>query len=542
MMRIKNGYKHIGMIALVLAGALSACRNSSKNSDAALSFSHDDLYQFQGADQTALSIRPVPVYGEELATQRGAVGEVKDYYFRLKFYRVVYQMLKEKVNGSFEGDVTEVIDTHREMVISRDNIAGGNLKVKPVFDNGDFLVDGFYVIVMCRNLTACAAPSAAALTKYKNMFQDGQCVGANDTVCKRAIMNDSAATNPFLGIAYPINVANKKFTSGDNDLVYIAASTQVAGLALAEANQATEVFESSGGGYEPAADSSESPNGLNTGNSTGSSKPADSNASFWDGVGKTLIWLNSVGGSSGGDHTAANNAAIAASNAAAAQSAAASFPAAARSNDCFVAGSRIAVVSFTQDGAVDQIGEKDVENIVVGDYVYNPLLRSAFLVKTVYQEENHDAIYTIEVKSDSPQLDERLTVSAAHPVITKVGVKPVALLEETDKILMVNKVPVTSKTDYSWFAVKKLLRTTTPGTIKIYNLDIDSKAIKIGANPNEAWWYYAVSKDATGCAMEGCSENFLSSNKIVTGDLAKQQTTEKLLQRAFVEINNSKSP
>ena len=185
------------------------------------------------------------------------------------------------------------------------------------------------------------------------------------------------------------------------------------------------------------------------------------------------------------------------------------------------------------------MGEKSIEELSVGEYVYNPLLRSAFRIKNIYREENHDPIYTIQVTSSSPEVKLDLTVTAAHPVVTKAGIKPVALLDENDKILLVNKIPVTSKSDYSWFSVKKLLRTVVPGSVKVYNMDFEPTGIKIEEHAGEFFWTYSISRSDASCQATGCAENFLSSNQIVSGNITKQQDTEKMLQEAFININNS---
>ena len=534
--------KNYSIAWIIASTAILANCHRQDNPGAALAFSDDALSIFEGQQQDNLGLGSIPLFSAQLATERGSLGTLKDYYFRLKFFKVEYAELGQKVNGSTEGDVTNVIDVHREMVISRDNLEGGHIAISPIYDNS-YLIDGYYMIVMCRNASPCEPPAAATLTQYKNLFQSGaKCQGIGSESCKETLFADSATDHPFLGIVYPVTVAAKKFTAGDNDISFIAGSASPAGLGLADVSTSTAIWESSGNGYEPVngnAFDSGSPAAPGKGNLNAGTGGTPDNGNFWETVGKVLIWLNTTGASSGGGNTAAANAQAAAGVAAANAAAAAAAAAGARAQDCFVAGTRIAVVAFAPDGSILAIGEKPIEEITVGEYVYNPLLRSAFQVKKLYRQDNYDPIYTIQVISSAPEVNLDLTVSAAHPVITKVGIKPVALLAESDKVLLVNKIPVTSQSDYSWFSVKKLLKTTIPGTVKIYNMDVDQNPIPVGQSADASPWHFTVSRDDPACQAKGCSANFLSSNQIVSGDLAKQAETEKMLQTAFVNINNT---
>lgn len=105
-------------------------------------------------------------------------------------------------------------------------------------------------------------------------------------------------------------------------------------------------------------------------------------------------------------------------------------------------------------------------------------------------------------------------------------------------------MPILKKSDMAWFAIKRLTRISHTEAKKVYNfiIDTEQKPLKVhlagdASADTQNWWFYAASKDLPACNMPGCSGFYTISNNLVTGDLSRQQITERLIQDNFTLIN-----
>jgi hypothetical protein len=587
-----QGIKIIGMAAAFLLAGPACDKKSLDDIKAGGKFYDPNALSLGGDSGSSLMLHARPLYSAELAAARGSLVDIGDYFFRLKFYKV----------EPTDADELTVSDSGREMVVSKDNIASGKIAIRPVIESRESWQDGEYLALLCRNYVRCLPPTAVTLSALGKCQAGGDSKSCSDLLFKDEtaeaqflgiayplIVRGSRLAAGDYDFAY-IHAADRASGlalmegSGDQLLLESASSQyepittataqpqmlqggsegvfldQLAGMSpdtfygdnfslrgdakgthSATTTARGPLDSASGGGNSAAAGGSTAPGSGNSPAGGGNSAAAGGNSA--SGGGNNASLFDAATGLMTDSSTWSTVGQVLTDSAAKVdwKSVSDAVALGLRNSDCFTAGVKIAVVEFDEDGSITAIGEKNIEEIRSGDYVYNPLLRSAFKVKDTIAAVNYEALYELTVASAEPAVSTTLTVTAAHPVVTKNGVKPVALLGQGDRVMLVNRLPVINKTDYSWFSLQKLVRRENRQGTRVYNftidLDVAPLKIELKNSGQDGDWYYAMARDLPACNMRGCSDFYVISNQLVSGDLGRQMISEKLIQDNFARIN-----
>ncbi|MBF0440963.1 MAG: hypothetical protein HQK54_03595 [Oligoflexales bacterium] len=549
-------FKKTGLIALPILAAwtLYGCFKNRPVNDSGLTFNHDDLFQFQGADQDNLLLISTPLCSPDIISQKGSLLTAKDGLLKLKFYKVEYEALSEKVNGSQEGDVISVTETTKEMGLSKDSVESGNIGITPNFSEDDAMNDGHYVAVLCDTSKPCIPPSREALTAYKNKFQAGECGKASDgklkVSCKEILFNGDAKSN-YLGITYPVTVKNRKFTQGDFDFVYLTGNTggkaegTGCGTEMAKDNV---IFESSGNKstdtaqpFDPSQVSgTTTPRGLNPdGTPIDGSTPGSPGTSTSDIPGGPNSGSGGIkppfdsgipGQFSGTPQTISPppiappplppippvppiNWGQAMQNAGNLMN---------MFSECFSKGTKIIVVKVDSSGKIIDFGQKKVEDIVEGDHIYEPIKKAPYRVYEKTSDIQTVALYRLDISGNGGN-DISLTVSSAHPILTDQGLTQISNIQEGQRVLYAGDSTIDSGTKLLWVKVKRLTR-----------LGKRAVQMRAGSEKGEKVYNFKLeSVNGKSSRAKGSEGVYAISNKIVTGDLNTQMALEKMTQINF---------
>ncbi|MBF0442948.1 MAG: hypothetical protein HQK54_13660 [Oligoflexales bacterium] len=513
-------------IAIFVTSVLFGCTEKKKIDESGLTFNHDDLFTFSGQQQENLILRSTPVCSPLLVAQKGSLMTAKDGLFKLKFYKVGYESLLEKVKGSFEGDVTSVKEIDKEMAISKDAVESGSIGITPNFTSGNALADGHYIAILCERDKTCIPPSIETLTAYKNKFQDGECGKASDgklkASCKELILGDEKSN--FIGVTYPVSVKDKKFTQGDFDFVYLFSKNQNSinpcGNELALDNV---IFESSPG--DPSVEGASQPSDPSQ---VGSTTTPRSQEIGPDGVSAGLPATGDINPGSFG-----NTDGIPPIPTPVMPPQLPPIPPIPPMppmmppmmnmvGECFSKGTKIIVVSVDSKGKITDFGQKDVEEVVEGDYIFEPVRNTAYRVYEKTTDIQTVALYRIDIKGKDGK-NISLTVSSAHPVLTDFGLTQVSNIQEGYSVLYASDSYLARTGKLTWKKVERLTR-------------LGKRAVQMRAGDDKGERVYNFRLEAiSGKTEKATSESgiYAISNRIVTGDLNTQSALENTTQHNF---------
>ncbi|MBF0443395.1 MAG: hypothetical protein HQK54_15920, partial [Oligoflexales bacterium] len=256
-----------------------SCTKKKENSGTSrITFYDDNFFKFGGSSQDSLSLRSTPICNLSLASRLGTLDDTTDKGFVLKFFKVNYEKLPEDqaVNGSVDGKAVSVVATEKQSFLSKDIVESQKIEIVPQFYDDSAMNDGHYLAILCKTESACLPPSIESLNQYKEKFQRGECGKASDgqlsAACKEILLS-GAVDGSFFGITYPVTVKNSKFVQGDNDFVYLAATSDETEGSVCGGKSAKNsvIFET---GVNPQSD----PNNVTTADTSNRDTP-DSNAS-----------------------------------------------------------------------------------------------------------------------------------------------------------------------------------------------------------------------------------------------------------------------
>ncbi|MBF0441852.1 MAG: hypothetical protein HQK54_08115 [Oligoflexales bacterium] len=199
---------------------------------------------------------------------------------------------------------------------------------------------------------------------------------------------------------------------------------------------------------------------------------------------------------------------------------------------CFSKGTKIVVVDVDENNNIVRFGQKNVQDIAIGDLVYEPIKKVPY---KVYEQDNQVqsiALYRIDIATgDGKQVS--LTVSSAHPIISMnadkiVGITQVSNLRAGDKILY---TPVGSelstKSTPKWKTVARMTR-------------LGQRAFAMRNTPEKGEKLYNF-KLAPVKSRYDAEDVFLLANGIVTGDLMLQTKLGVFTQASYMASMKSEN-
>ena len=529
-------FKTVLITLFGLASSELACNRSFTATDgSAPKFFSENIRAF-GRGVFDLNLIPTPMTTDPNIARRQVIFGRRSSY-RLAFFKVSYER-------QTPGDEGRVVATNfvGDMQITEQSLLARKIPISTQRPQ-QTLENGAYAAVLCENLSPCAPPMLETLTAYKSAVQKGVCGNANkngnlDESCGKMLLRDSVSDVPFLGVAYPLTVRNGKFVTGDDRLNYVGGTRGDLNLAdpnggstsgsLAINSECSDRLAASsprlGGFNARMLDSDLCASGIGTADGLDSVRnlATDAVTSQFDGQATSIF--NKLP-----ERLAATRSPLAGG------------PFGLGDSDCFLPGTPVAVV-VTQSGSL-QSTEKKVEDLKVGDHVYNPLLRKAFPIKIVHHDQKSgEAYYQLSTAETSS-----LRVTSVHPLVTPEGYTSADLLYKKIVqgkkmyVLTTKSLPVRERTDFQWTLVTEMKPIPSSQAYDVYNFEVDLQRPLVFPGDN-GWVFPMTTASGNQCEVPSCSEFYASSNGIVTGDFSRQRIQQELLQQSMAGLNAAFAP
>lgn len=543
--------------SLGLTGA-SCNRNAPRDAGSAPKFFSENIRSY-GFGVYDLTLTPKAIVRDTAPERRGVVFGRRSTY-RLAFYRVVY----ERNTPGSEGAVVETRYVG-DMQIPEQKFLAHKIPISTQRSGGT-LEDGAYVAVVCENLAKCVAPATTTLTAYKAQIQSGACGNANnsatgafDEKCAKILLAESpaeaSAASPihFLAVAYPLTVRGGKFVTGDDHLYYVQnempnlslaseSGTRQArpSFALAEAvcsDRLAALKDSLGGFNARMLDTDLCPTDTDAAGGRGVAPERLSEAmAHFNGTSSSIVDGTSAEVPHGGLSAEEGPGTILTEGGRAGGRRLRITPIGFGEGDCFLEGTTLAVATTT--GGALRVTEKRVEEIRVGDFIYNPLLRKAYPVEVTHKDEKSgETFYEIATSQTPP-----LRVTSVHPIVTPEGYTSAELLYKRwaqrlkTYVLATRNLPVKDRADLVWAEVTEMKPIRSLSSYFVYNIETKSDRSILFPGDN-SWVFPMTTVSGNQCEEPSCSEFYVSSNRLVTGDLARQKILQAIVQQSMNGMN-----